>query len=163
MCLLVSDKSVTPLTATKPIKVYKVLTSASKDKWITPVMGKKVRFVFGKCNMGNNLMRGIVYYSDFGYYHVYWEKGELSVNFDSLFESIDVRELGIKDVCVHQGIHAYTDKSSLLLNEKNAVFEAVIPKGAHYFIGAENEIVADKMIIYKNGVKDTSIEPIENE
>ena len=41
------------------------------------------------------------------------------------------------------------------------MFEALIPKGAHYYIGDMGDIVADRMIVYKNGVKDKTIKTIE--
>lgn len=71
-------------------------------------------------------------------------------------------ELDIRGYSVYAGIHAYIDKKSVIrmaekiLDSNTVIIEAIIPKGAKYLIGTNNDIVATEMklgkIIYR--VKD---------
>ena len=47
---------------------------------------------------------------------------------------------------VSQGIHAYTIPNT----RENGCYNAVIPKGTKFFIGWNNDIVAERLIIYAN-------------
>jgi len=68
---------------------------------------------------------------------------------------------------VEKGIHAIVNANDAryakgVMLSGNKLFEAVIPKGAHYYIGDMGDIVADRMIVYKNGVKDKTIKTLED-
>lgn len=182
MCLTVKDDSFVPKTATKPIKVYKLLMPNEKKTklgfvkkfWTTPVMEAKAKFVFGKCSMGDGEMNGNVYY--YGKVHngkyweefnsnntkCYWEKGVLTPESSYSILNALPDKAKIKSVVIKKGIHAYTSQK-YTDGGIHILFEAVIPEGAHYFIGDCGDIVADKMIIYKNGVKDKTIKGIEED
>lgn len=56
---------------------------------------------------------------------------------------------------VTEGIYAYLKQNYLLRFRypDEYIFKAVIPKGAHYFIGDKNIVVADKMIIFDEIIK----------
>ena len=177
MCLNVIDNSFVPKTATEPIKVYKLLMTNEKKYplgfvkkfWTTPIMWAKAKFVFGKCRMGDGKMNGNVYYCEKGCCEestcinikCYWKRGVLAP--ESSYSALNaiVDKFRIKNVTIKKGIHAFTDQK-YTDSGTQILFEAVIPKGAHYFIGDFGDIVADRMIVYKNGVKDKTIKTIED-
>ena len=62
---------------------------------------------------------------------------------------------------VREGIHGYVnrfaaDKEALILNRgtsmtcPTSVYQAIIPRGTKYYIGDNEDIVAEKMVIIKN-------------
>ena len=150
--LMINSK---PLVATEPIKVYKLL-KRNYIGWKTPYQGQSVNFSFGKAEMGDGIMIGDLLDHRLNYLeHVKWENGEIKENEKNIYYASGR---------IYEGIHAYYSNRELLdesdLPKEFRVFEAVIPKGAHYFIGNCGDIVADRMIVYKNGVKDKTIKTI---
>ena len=121
-------------------------------KYVTPFQKAPIKFRHGKCEMGDGRM-------------------VLSDSIGSVFESVE-GELKPRDtrysvplVCkaippmVYEGIHAYQDwatEDNITINYdvdsmSNKIFVkyAYIPKGARYYIGADCDIVADRMTIMK--------------
>lgn len=168
MCLIVKDipEDLKPLTAENDIHVYKVLTHRKHynkrlhfDGIFSPYMMTPIAFNFwGKCIMEANMDGKYAKKEDVSYiyhipklieYDIAWENGEVVCNRAALTFDKDVY------LSVHAGIHAYITREDAryLNNEQEKLHKAVIPKGAHYFIGKGNEIVADKMIIYRKTVK----------
>ena len=180
MCLYVKDipEDLKPLTADKDIHVFKVLVrnevsskyNTKRYVYKTPFRGTIIPFnSWGKCiieaNMNGKYLEEI---TAFGYKIILngrikyipkrkttlisWKNGELEYDI----------EKAIADTCyleIEDGIHAYTSfimaaaKWPIIDFPCYEIHNAVIPKGAHYFIGLYDEIVADKMIIYKKRVK----------
>lgn len=52
---------------------------------------------------------------------------------------------------VFKGIHACINKSMLSMDYIE--FKAIIPKGTKVYFGTDNDIVAEKLIIYKNKLR----------
>lgn len=183
MCLCIekglSGVRILPRTATEPIKVYKILSLDNKTifgakKWVSPVRRTPVKFLFGKSKLGDGTMNGCLISKWLSQY-IEWEDGKISsayINGGS--DKVDDRiALPLEKVdpmpssgVVEKGIHAIVNSSDVryakALTIGNKMFEAVIPKGAHYYIGDMGDIVADRMIVYKNGVKDKTIKTIED-
>lgn len=175
MCLYVEKipEDLKPLTAEKDIPVYKVLTHRkyhykrlNLNRIFSPYMGTPIIFNFwGKCIMETNMdgkyrKEGINYANNlpkFIEYEVIWENGEIVYHKAAL--TFDKGGY----LSINAGIHAYITRedaryqsnfsttATAVIQEK--LHKAVIPKGAHYFIGKGNEIVADKMIIYRKTIK----------
>ena len=73
--------------------------------------------------------------------------------------SVESLENGsVSTIYVNKGIHAYTT-DSVFVWKGEEIFNAVIPEGAHYFTNDSNEVVADKMIIFKSERKLRKIYP----
>lgn len=173
MCLFVKDipEDLKPLTAEKDIPVYKVLNHRkhyykrlNHERICSPYMMTPITFNFwGKCIMEANMDGKYSKKEDDvgNIYHIpkehdiVWENGEIACNKAAL--TFDKGAY----LSVYAGIHAYITRedaryqsnfSTDIVQEK--LHKAVIPKGAHYFIGKGNEIVADKMIIYRKTIKE---------
>lgn len=128
MCLTINKQvhpNYEPMTAEKDLVVYKILRS----KRTTPFMGFPVKFIFGKARL----------------------KAEFEINFFyNQFSEETFRT-------VYKGIHAYLtfqkceDYIRLFsyTSDNFTIHKAIIPKGTNYFIGIHNDIVSEKMIIYK--------------
>lgn len=155
MCLTIKNNSMTPMTAEEPILVKKAMYR--RGMWpfyyyVTPFQKARIKFRHGKCEMGDGRM-------------------VLSDSIGSVFESVE-GELIPRDaryrnplVCeaippmVYEGIHAYQDwvtediitDSYDVDSMSNKIFVkyAYIPKGARYYIGADCDIVADRMTVMK--------------
>lgn len=183
MCLRVKDipKDFKPFTADKDIHVFKVLSRHNvcpkrliqKYVYYTPFREMAIHFNFwGKCIMEadmNGRYTTIPCYKKTSNEHgiryipmrkttpISWKNGELKY---------DIEET-ITDNCsleIEDGIHAYTSFGNAAIglalfdwpgmeNPRDTLHKAVIPKGAHYFIGENGNIVSDKMIIYKKQLK----------
>lgn len=180
MCLCIAKRingvRVCPQTANEPIKVYKILSLDNKTvfgakKWVSPVRRTPVKFLFGKSELGDGTMNGYLVSKWFSQ-HIEWKNGKISSAYingenDKIalpLEKIDpMPSAGI----VEKGIHAIVNANDVnytkaLALSGNKMFEAVIPKGAHYYIGDMGDIVADRMIVYKNGIKDKNIKTLED-
>ena len=53
------------------------------------------------------------------------------------------------DSFIEEGFHAFYSKDGIDRRSKYTLYEAIIPKGSNYFIGDNNDIVADRMKITK--------------
>jgi len=174
MCLIVKDipENLKPLTAEKDIHVFKVLKHRNNkslnlniDRIFSPYMMTPITFNFwGKCIMEANMDgkyrdQSPNFTCNFIEHDIIWENGEIACikKVPTLFD---------KGAClsVYAGIHAYITREDAPYHSyfgpvfgptdvQEKIHKAVIPKGAHYFIGEGNEIVADKMIIYRKTVK----------
>ncbi|QDJ96250.1 hypothetical protein Xoosp13_63 [Xanthomonas phage Xoo-sp13] len=123
MCLIINDKyhtDRTPKVATQPILVWKVLESATEKQAVSPYQGATWRFGVQK-----------------------------KVNF-SFTQTGDITSVGA-------GLHAFISKdcrsiSRMVINWYHVyatVYPAVIPVGAEYFIGSNDEIVSTQLTVYK--------------
>lgn len=179
MCLCIekglSGVRILPRTATEPIKVYKILsldkTIFGTKKWVSPVRGTPVKFLFGKSKLGDGTMNGSLM-SKRLFQYIEWKDGKISSAYingenDKIALPLEKIDPMPSSGVVEKGIHAIVNSSDARYAKalegltRNKMFEAVIPKGAHYYIGDMGDIVADKMIVYKNGVKDKTIKTIE--
>ena len=122
MCLYVNSKV---LIAKENLKCFKVLQKVNMDSYCTPFMLMPIIF-----------RRGIAKVSIVG---------ELR-----LFQSL--LRLGHE---IHRGIHAYctkryVDKMWWPSLNSHELKNAIIPKGAQFCIGQDGDVVATKMIIFRN-------------
>lgn len=180
MCLCIekglSGVRILPRTATEPIKVYKILSLDNKTifgtkKLVSPVRGTPVKFLFGKSKLGDGTMNGCLI-SKWLCQYIEWEDGKISsayINGENDRIVLPLEKVDPMPSCgtVEKGIHAIVNANDsryadAVMMPRNKMFEAVIPKGAHYYIGDMGDIVADRMIVYKNGVKDKTIKTIED-
>ena len=147
MCLLVNTSVHTPiecdspfpyhqaLTATESILVTKMLEYGEFSGWFTPYKYTLVNFRSGKTTMKPH-------------------------NCSPFQEKVRVfyNAHGDDTTDIAYGIHAFFSKSVV---EKEMVyygrqqwnihpFKAIIPKGAKYYVGAEGDIVSDKLIVFEN-------------
>ena len=67
----------------------------------------------------------------------------------TLTSNMDGPEPGGK---IRKGIHACVD-SDYYMSQSYREFDAIIPKGTKVYFGDNNDIVAEKLIIYKNKLK----------
>ena len=180
MCLCLEKEgnsvSIVPRTATKPIKVYKILSLDNKTifgakKWVSPVRRTPVKFLFGKSKLGDGTMNGCLI-SKWLCQYIEWEDGKISSAYingenDKIALPLEKIDPMPGSGTVEKGIHAIVNANDAryakgVMLSGNKLFEAVIPKGAHYYIGDMGDIVADRMIVYKNGVKDKTIKTLED-
>lgn len=182
MCLIAQDingqlpKELVPMKAKKDIVVYKMLECATiedclsysyKKIYHTPYMCRVVKFnLFDRCVMKTDKMTGEYItaqtlsnsiYNIIGSkrtQHIEWINGE---NVSNVMRSNDI---GINDketLYVSEGIHAYTKiprKRFSVCGDHCEFHKAIIPQGSYYFVDEVNdEIVADKMIIFKKALK----------
>jgi hypothetical protein len=146
-----------------------------KNKWSyrTPFQGFDIKFSHGKCEMGDGVMDGRVMFVQrgpvYGLYNdsrAYLEDGEsvsgidgnyvYSSSYDAIWENGSIRPVSGYEfpeenivsttAYVYKGIHAHLKIPAV--SYPYVVNLAIIPKGAHYFIGDDGDIVADRMIIY---------------
>lgn len=176
MCLYVKDipEDFKPLTADKDIHVFKVLFrnevspkhNVKRYAYCTPFKGVTINFDFwGKCVMEADMdgtYKEITIateneshesrVSNVVTYDMLWKNGEEVLNTMKTASGDYYLE-------IEEGIHAYTSFTGAAANWSindfpcYEIHKAVIPKGAHYFIGIYDEIVADKMIICKKKAK----------
>ena len=122
MCLYVNSKV---LIAKENLRCFKVLQKRNMNGYCTPFMCMPINFRYGMAKAD------IV--------------GELRV----------YRSLMRPGHEIHQGIHAYCAKKyadkiwGFLLNS-HEIKNAIIPKGAQFCIGQDGDVVATKMIIFRN-------------
>ena len=169
-----------PILVFKELMIAKAMPSFPcfwKTKWSyrTPFQGFDIKFSNGKCEMGDGTMDGVIIFEQKGpaeclyndsrahlednesasgidgnyvytsHYDAIWENGSvLSVSGYKFPEENIVSTTAY----VYRGIHAYLKFPAV--NYLHVVKLAIIPKGAHYFIGDDGDIVADRMIIYDN-------------
>ena len=144
----------TPLTAKEPLIIIKELKEQldGECKYVTPYQGAEVKFVNGKCKLGDGVMDGDAIglgHGGFVKNHIVWENGKFNEND---FESLSDRCRRVLEVRVYRGIHAYYGYPRGSVT--GYVFKTgVIPPGAHYFVGNCLEIVSDEMIIYENDIE----------
>ena len=162
MCLTIHDNSIYPLMAEKPIKVKKLLYWREHSNYkdiLTPYMLEKVVFTDGKCEMGDGTMSLMEtrYSTCFGY-----PEG-LTVGYavdDGEVRRIDILPpypTNVASVNVFHGIHAYQWDCKGIMPMMTTIFrtdeqgfvlvEAIIPQGAHYYLGTNGDIVADRMTV----------------
>ena len=153
------------IKAEKNIVVYKQLSHyyhryyTPYKEICTPFQNKKIKFNFwGKCVLTSDLK---------GYYFVipktekfFTKKFEMQWKDGSLLSPIpNIKDCHNVDLIIEEGIHAYKTKDGLTnqnfpeLGYKWLIHKAIIPKGSYYFIGTGNDIVADKMIIYRYHIR----------
>ena len=124
MCLLINTdlhKNNKPFVADKNIVVYKFL----------------------KYDMG-------CFYTPFQYFIVNFDKNGMFF--------YDNTEMEISNKKVYRGIHSYIKETYIpffygqadVLGYQEALFYAIIPAGSHYYIGVDNDIVSDNLIIFKH-------------
>lgn len=53
------------------------------------------------------------------------------------------------EMSIHRGLHAYTTPkvAKQYLGAKDSIFECIVPKGSTYYLGRDNEICTDNLII----------------
>jgi hypothetical protein len=180
MCLCIekglSGVRILPRTAIEPIKVYKILslekTIFGTKKWVSPVRGTPVKFLFGKSKLGDGTMNGSLM-SKWLYQHIEWKDGKISSAYiigenDKIALPLEKIDPMPSSGVVEKGIHAIVSANDARYAKafegltRNKMFEAVIPKGAHYYIGDMGDIVADRMVVYKNGINDKNIKTLED-
>ena len=112
-----------PKVATKDIKVYKILKEIHSN-YLTPYMRERINFINGKADLPTVKIKA----------YKNWLLGEFFVE---------------------EGYHSFITlkeaKFNLNFNFRSnvAIFNAIIPKGTKYFIGTYNDIVSEKLIIYR--------------
>lgn len=159
MCLRVLDipEDFNPKITTEDIPCYKLLLyDQTTNRYKTPCQNFPIDFDYEKrCYMVVNEMTGFYYAEQMSHIKprfsvsivLNWVDGKhiqsLSRVEDPTSEFLDI----------HAGIHAYLNSENISTGQYRHLFKAVIPKGAHYFIGTKDEIVADKMIIFDEDIK----------
>ena len=167
-----------PKVADKPIEVYKALFCVDEgykglfsggSEYETPYRCKPVRFFLGRSVLKSGGMSGIAGYCDgeetlpalSSYVTVKWRgKKLLHLNEEGRRIYKDFGRMKPYSLSIDRGIHAYRRKPtnqtlSSILRVKLpwqhlVVLKGIIPKGTKYFEGISGDIVADKMILYKN-------------
>lgn len=128
MCLSINKQfhpNYEPMTAKENLVVYKVLDM----KRTTPFMRFPVKFIFKKARL----------------------KAKFEISF--IYNPFNATTFRV----VYQGIHAYLTlqrcedliRINAHISDNYTIHKAIIPKGTNYFIGIYDDIVAEKMIIYK--------------
>ena len=178
MCLTVQDingqlpTELVPMKAKKDIVVYKLLEYMTleyvtvegrlpylyKKIYCTPYMGCVVKFnLFDRCVMKSDRMVG-KYVITPSYQRICHRIGAIReqniewINGENVSNVMRSNDIGINDketLYISEGIHAYT-KILECAPDHHELHKAIIPKGSYYFVDeVNNEIVADKMIIFK--------------
>lgn len=163
MCLTTSI-GITPMTAEKPILVFKELLIAKvtpsfpafwENKWSyrTPFQGFDIKFSHGKCEMGDGIMTGLVLFEIMdercvhaSKYDVCWDDEGIHPVCTGTDDEFPEDNVLSTTAYVYKGIHANLKIPAV--SYPYVVNLAIIPEGAHYFIGDDGDIVADRMIIY---------------
>ena len=168
MCLYIKNpKRYRPLIAKKDIVVYKIVRYYTDvDRYYTPYQSQIVIFdENGRCTLksdaNNGLMRGEIslkteYNGKFRY--DFWA-GRDGVHFDTASDVPDAKDC--ETIRIYQGIHAYRDELAVKLflatnfsksynGIRYIIFEAIIPKGAAYYEGEFNQVVADEIILHED-------------
>ena len=147
----------------------------TKFSYRTPFQGFDIEFSNGKCEMGDGVMDGMAVFVQRGPAYCLYNDSRACLedggsvsgmdgnylytsNYDAIWENGSIRSVsGYKfpeenvvstTAYVYKGIHAHLKIPAV--SYPYVVNLAIIPKGAHYFIGDDGDIVADKMIIYDN-------------
>lgn len=129
MCLYTSQPK--PYIAEEDIKVFKVLLfDFYKNKWVTPILLKDIKF--DKVLNAEKLTEESLF-PNYSYTIMKIETGF----FHSFTDKIEAEKFIIS---------FFTEEDNEIY-EKLEVFDAVIPKGATYYIGNDNDICSDKLII----------------
>lgn len=117
MCLIPKESA---KIADKDIVVYKILLKCSNEIYLSPYRGAP--YEIGKLYTANIQ------------YH------------ERLLDKID--ECSITNIVIEEGLHAYTSMGIAFLKAfliNGIVFEAIIPKGATYVLGTDNDIVSTQL------------------
>ena len=169
MCLQVKDipEDLNPKITTEDILCYKLLLYNQKtNRYETPYQNFRIDFGYkNRYDMAADEMTGF-YYAE----QMFRVKSSWTVN--SFLQPFSVSEelkwINGKNIqhlsrvenptseflYIQAGIHAYLNIDNISIGHDCIhSFKAVIPKGAHYFIGTKDEIVADKMIIFDEDIK----------
>lgn len=74
-------------------------------------------------------------YQEFEYKKGVTYKSKFKFEFDSVLYNIHINE----------GLHSYTKKIKITINNDLYVKECIIPKGSIYFVNKDNEVVSNKL------------------
>lgn len=110
-------------TTDKDIVVYKVLLKCSDGKYCSPY--QEMQYEVNK-----------LYTANIGYHE------------RNIFEVDDSPIIHIVDTVIEEGLHSYTSRSFAFLRAfviNGTVFKAIIPKGATYILGTDNDIVSTQL------------------
>ena len=172
MCLYVKRNgnpfvSGIPQIAVEDIAVYKVLrVMESEDICETPYYGRLVLFnKKGDANLSSRLWGEVTIPDVLESIGVKWcyANGKESAYITDIFEERTFEEISdrLTSVAVQGGLHSFSNETTarylctslaLYANKytRLEVFKATIPKGACYFIGVDDDMVSDTLIIHKN-------------
>ena len=167
LCVLNIPEDLNPKIATEDILCYKLLLyNQTTNRYETPYQNFPIVFGYkNRYDMAADEMTGF-YYAE----QMFCVKSSWTVNsfLQPSFVSEELKWINGKNIQqlsrvenptsefldIHAGIHAYLNIDNIFIGHDCIhFFKAIIPKGAHYFIGREDDIVADKMIIFDEHVK----------
>ena len=168
-----THQDIIPKVAKKPIEVYKVLHCNAFGEYWTPFRPMRLRFIFGAAFLDSGGMEGTISFCEpdeflpmtSGYLKVKW-RGKKPIYYNCYKDDNERVRKDFSDMTPHYleidcGIHAFREfpsetslRWSLAFNMKPGykvvVMKGVIPRGTKYFEGTDGDIVADRMILYKN-------------
>ena len=159
MCLRVKDipEDFNPRIATEDIPCYKLLLyDQATNHYKTPCQNFPIDFDCEKrCYMVVKEMTGFYYAEQISHIESrFYVSIVLNwINGKHIQPLNRIEDLTSEFLDIHAGIHAYLNSENISTGQYRHLFKAIIPKGANYFIGTKNEIVADKMIIFDESVK----------
>lgn len=120
MCLIPKGPA---KTTDKDIVVYKVLLKCSDGKYYSPY--QEMQYEVNK-----------LYTVNIGYHE------------RNIFKVDDSPIVHIVDTVIEEGLHSFTSMGFAFLRAftiNGTVFEAIIPKGATYILGTDNDIVSTQL------------------
>ena len=153
MCLYVLNipENLNPKIATEDIPCYKLLQIVPGARYyITPFQNFRINFDYeNPYYMVVDEMTGHYYAES----QVLYMGADLKwINGKCIQHVPEIKDTIRKVLDIRAGIHAYLN-TNIFISCDQVLFKAIIPKGSHYFIGMNSEIVADKMIIFDESVK----------
>lgn len=160
MCLVVDRNihpKIFPFRAKENIAVYKVLAYngcfiGAKPIWETPFMNHPVNFVNGRAIIHVPPIFSHFKENPFSAFDL---KQSWLVKYEPEPDIFGYSYGENDEVIINEGVHAFTTKESTLdcsiLNEPTFLFEATIPTGARFFVGSNNDIVCDCLVVFNNG------------
>ena len=96
------------------------------------------------------------YCTPFQYMPIMFTKGKYVYNKVNMDESVVCHE-NEKFACIYSGIHAYSAKVKAIMVAKDfhktngtSMHYAVIPKGSNFYIGNNDDIVSNNLIVYRD-------------
>lgn len=97
-----------------------------------------------------------VYCTPFQYMPIMFAKGKYVYNKVNMKESVACCA-NEKFACIYSGIHAYSAKVKAIMVAKDfhktngtSMHYAVIPKGSNFYIGNNDDIVSNNLIVYRD-------------
>lgn len=158
MCLQVKDipEDFNPRIATEDIPCYKLLLyDQTTNHYKTPCQNFPIDFdCENRCYMVVKEMTGFYYAEQIS--HIKPLAASITFNWvdGKHIQPLNrIEDLTSEFLNIHVGIHAYLNSENISTGPYRHLFKAIIPKGAYYFIGTKNDIVADKMIIFDEHIK----------